>query len=176
MATTIFDLSDATVQILGGGGGESITVPIGEGNLTYSVQRTREFKLDRGNLDQVRNGDDVPMNVTIDGNYDYITGDGAEVTILEALENEEFDGSDFVDLGWTSADTRSGHECDPFCVNIVVTFDPTTRCAGLVGNPVETLTFRYFYFTNVSFDSNAGTLNITGDCNSRKPEGVRSAS
>ena len=34
----------------------SITIKIGEGNLTYSEKRPVEFKLDRGNLDTVREG------------------------------------------------------------------------------------------------------------------------
>ena len=36
-----------------------LTVLIGEGNLSWTERQERQYELDRGNLDTVRNGDDT---------------------------------------------------------------------------------------------------------------------
>ena len=59
------DLKHCTIRI-SDGAGAYIDVKIGEGNLSYTERRTIEYTLNRGLLDEVREGDQVPMDVSLD--------------------------------------------------------------------------------------------------------------
>ena len=71
----------------GSGTPNSLTVKIGDGNLTWSEKRNVEYKLNRGLVDEVRLGDDIPMDVRFDFVWDFLKSDtGEPVTIEEALK------------------------------------------------------------------------------------------
>ncbi len=76
------DLKLATIKIKDGGANE-ITVKIGEGNLTYNETRNVEYTLDKGKLDGVKLGDEVPVDVSLDATWESITGveTNADVTV-----------------------------------------------------------------------------------------------
>ena len=62
---------------------EEIEIKIGEGNLTWTEAKTMEYLLDRTLLDEVRAGDEIPMDVSFDFIWDYLTGDG----IIPSIED-----------------------------------------------------------------------------------------
>jgi len=68
-------LKEAYLRLKDGGAVEML-VKIGEGNITYSEKKNREYMLDRGSLDAVRDGDDVPVEVAFDFTWEYIIGQG----------------------------------------------------------------------------------------------------
>lgn len=143
---------------------KSITVTVGEGNLTYSVSRTIEYILDRGNLDLVREGDQVPCSVTFDLVYEFYTSDtagGEAVTPAEAIQCV---GS-AVTAGWT---TTGADACEPYAVDIVVEYNIT---CGTTKD--ETLTFSEFRYEKLDFDIKAGTISASGSCNEIRPTSQR---
>ena len=73
------DMKDTTVK-LKDGGSNSITVTVGEGNLTYTERRNIDYTLDRGNLDEVREWDQVPVEVRMDFTWLYILGPSSAST------------------------------------------------------------------------------------------------
>jgi hypothetical protein len=142
-----------------------IEVVIGEGNLSYTRARTVEYILDRGNLDDVREGDQVPLDVSLDFQWSYISGLPASniPTIEEAMSNEGEAAA------WNSTDT--GQPCRPYAVDIEVTYLPTPSTCG----DQEIITFNDFRWESMDHDLRAGTVSVSGKCNILKPTTVRSA-
>ena len=51
---------------------QQIEIKVGDGNITYTENRTYEYMLDRGDLDTVREGDQVPLDVRLECTYEHI--------------------------------------------------------------------------------------------------------
>jgi hypothetical protein len=142
---------------------KEIEVKIGEGNLSYTRAKTIEYILDRGNLDDVREGDQVPLDISLDFQWDYISGLPASgiPTIEEALSNEG-EASD-----WVSVDPDA---CRPYAVDIEVVYLPTPLTCG----DQEIITFPEFRWESLDHDLRAGTIAVSGKCNKVVPTAVRS--
>jgi len=92
------DLKNATLKIKDGGTNE-MEVTLGEGNLVYTERQNVEYTLDRGTLDEVRLGDEVPVEVRMDAVWEYITSRaGGTPTIKDAIQRRGQAAS------WTSTD------------------------------------------------------------------------
>lgn len=134
-----------------------IEVKIGEGNLTYTENKEYEYLTDRGNLDTVREGNQVPMDVVMDFVYEFVrTGTSELVTPVDALKG--IGGA----ADWTSS---SSDPCEPYSVDIVILHDPP---CGTAEN--ETTTFPEFRHDSLEFDLSAATISATGRCNATEPE------
>jgi len=117
------DLKDATIKIKDGSSND-IEVKIGTGNLTYTERQTVEYILNRGLIDEVRLGDQVPMDVSMQFTWLYVqpgsgqTG-GQVITIEDAIKGKGSAAS------WDSSDADP---CRPYAVDIEITLDPS--CAA----------------------------------------------
>jgi hypothetical protein len=131
----------------------SITVKIGEGNLTYSEKRPVEFTRDRGLLDTVREADDEPMDVQLDFTWDWISSESGELTptVEEALKGTGPASA------WVNASTDP---CRPRSVNIAILNAPA--CSSVGDEVIELLEF---YYEELNHDMRAGQVSITGRCN-----------
>lgn len=162
------DLKNATIKILDGGVGtaqNSITITVGEGNLTYTERKNIEYTLDRGVLDEVREGDQVPVDVNLDFVWEYITGGsatGATPTVEDALKRKGPASA------WVSTDSD---QCRPYAVDIEVTYAPTPAACG----DMEVITLPDFRYEELAHDLRAGTVSVTGRCNVVEATAVRSA-
>ena len=134
------DLKYATVKIGG------IELVMGEGNLTYSEKRNMEYKLDRGKLDDVRKGDEVPMDVKFDGKWEYIMGSA----------------NAFRDLRSESGASSDTDTCRPRAVDIEITFAPP--CTGTYTK----VTLPDFRWESMDWDLKAGTVSCSGKCNAEQ--------
>jgi hypothetical protein len=159
MAT--IDLKKTTVTISDGDTTpNTLTMKIGEGNATYTIARNIDYILDRGNLDGVREGDQVPCALNIDAVYEfYMSADAEAITPAEALQGIE-GASDWVTTGADS--------CEPYAVDISIEYDPD--CGA---TKIETLTFSEFRWESLDFDISAGTISVAGNCNVVRPSSTR---
>jgi hypothetical protein len=143
---------------------ESIEVKIGEGNLTYSENKTIEYILDRGLLDDVREGDQVPLDLNFDFQWEYIVGStgSSTPTVEEALKGigEAAD--------WVSTDSDA---CRPYAVDVEITYLPVPSACG----DGEVITFSDFRYETLDHDLREGTISCSGRCNVTKATAVRSA-
>lgn len=166
-AFIVIDLKDATLKIKDGTTptANEIEIKIGEGNLTYSENRNVEYILDRGLLDEVRLGDEVPMDVSFDVIWEYIKGStdsaGIAPTVEDAMKQRGNASS------WVSTDDDV---CRPFCVDIVIEHVPS--CAT---GDQEIITLPDFRYETIDHDLRAGQLSVTGRCNTVEASVVRSA-
>lgn len=144
-----------------------ITVKIGEGNLTYSENRTIEYTLDRGLLDEVRLGDETPMDVTFDLLWEFITGNtdsaGVPPTVEDALKQQNNAST------WVSTDAD---QCRPYAVDIVIEHVPD--CGNAFGQEQEFITLPDFRYETLDHDLRAGTIAVSGRCNAQTATIVRS--
>lgn len=151
------DLKNVTVTFQDGAA-NSIEVTFDEGNFVWNEAQERQYVLNRGkagkaNGGAVRNGDDTPMQITINARFSFYYS-STDKKPLQFLKNTDDD--------LTSTDSDS---CAPFAVDILL--ENTPECST-----DETLAFRDFRWETGDFDVRAGTCNITGRCNSTEPEVV----
>lgn len=133
-------------------GGRTLEVKIGDGNLTYTENRDLEYRLDRGNLDTVRELDQQPMDVTMDFIWEFITASTGDDPTLEDALKQRGEAS-----GWTSS---SSDQCEPYAVDIEIEYLPP--CSD--ENP-EVILLPDFRWDTIDHNLTDATLTATGRCN-----------
>lgn len=157
-ATTSITLTNGVVEAVEAGGavtftGQVLNIKVGEGNLTYSETRNRDYIKDRGNLDTVRDGDDEPMDVTFDFVWEYITAvTSSGVPTVEDVLKQTGEAS-----GWLTTSTDA---CEPYCISVEVYYDPA--CSG-VNN--EKVVLPYFRHEKLDHNLRDSQVSCTGKCN-----------
>lgn len=144
--------------------GTYLRVKIGEGNLTWSEKKPREFKLDRGVIDSVRNADQVPMDVTMQFMYEELT---ASDPMTDPPTPEDAIKRRGPAAAWASADTSD--PCAPYCVNVRILHTPL-NCTAV---DKEMVTLPKFYYESLDHDPKAGTISVSGKCNAQEAIVVR---
>ena len=134
-----------------------VEVKIGDGNITYTENKEYEYELDRGILDTVREGDEQPLDVTIDFVYEFVTtGTGEAITPVDALKQQN---------GAAEFTSSSADACEPYAVDIEVEHDP-----GACGGAQKEITiFPDFRHDSLEFDFDEATISVTGRCNATGP-------
>jgi hypothetical protein len=137
-----------------------VAVKIGDGNLTYTENKEYEYELDRGVLDTVKEGDEQPMDVSIDFVYEFVTtGTGEEISVVDALKG----------IGGASEFVSSSSDlCEPYAVDIEIDHDPS--CGS---TEKEITTFPDYRYDSLEFDLSEATIATTGRCNVTQPIIVR---
>ena len=141
--------------------GQKIEVTIGEGNLSYKETYNREYLLNRGVINTVKNADDTPLEVSFDIEWDYISSacpllNATIPTIPEALKGVGA-AADWVN---SSADT-----CEPHAVNIE--FWNVPSCTG--SNFNEKHIFADFRVEGLDYNAGDSQISCTGKCNILAP-------
>lgn len=134
--------------------GVYLRIKVGEGNITWSEKKPREFKLDRGELDQVRNADEVPMDVSVQLMYEELTASSGDPPTPEDALKQRGEAAT-----WVSANTED--PCAPYSINI--RFDHTPpNCTAV---DIERVILPMFYYESLDHDPKAGTISCQGKCN-----------
>jgi hypothetical protein len=141
---------------------QQLEIKIGDGNLTYTEANEYEYDLDRGVLDTVRAGDQVPMDVSLDFVYEYITtGTTEETSPMDAIK--QIGGAS----EWRSS---SADPCEPYAVDVEVVHTPlcTTQ-------EIETTVFPDFRSESREPDLGEASISVSGRCNATQPTITRTA-
>lgn len=134
-------------------GQKSITIKVGEGNLSHSEKRPVEFTRDRGIIDTVRLADQEPMDLSFDLLWEFITAVASSGTPTP--------GDALKKIGEASAwITTADDPCQPYCVDIELHHAPD--CTGVED---EITTFEEFYYETLDSDLREGTIAASGRCN-----------
>lgn len=159
----IIDLKNCTVRLVGGSSGNFINVKIGTGTLQYTEKKNIDYILDRGKIDTVREGDESPIDVRLDAQWDHILGASPDTTptVSDALKNAGLAS------GWTSS---ADNPCEPYAVDLVI-YD-VTPCADYD----ETITLADFRYESLQYDLKTGMISITGKSNAKKATATRTSS
>lgn len=144
------------------GGPKNVELLIGTGNLTYTEKTNLEYIRERGLLDSVREGDEDPVDVSFDFQWEFLSSStGGTETIEEAIK-QTGNASDWV--------TSAVDTCEPYAVDITVKYAPP--CGGIDD---EYIVLPYFRKTQLQHDLRAGTVSCTGSCNIKQITPVRVA-
>jgi hypothetical protein len=146
-----FDLKNATIKIKDNGS-EFIEVNISEGNLTYTERRNIEYRRNRGLLDDVRLGDEEPVDVSIDALWEFLRADTGEDPSIEDALKQRGEAS-----AWVSTDSDT---CRPYAVDIEIYL--AHPCGATKAEVILLSDFRY---EEIQHDAREGQLSITGKCN-----------
>ncbi len=150
------DLKNTTLRILDGDTTPNyIVVKFGEGNLNYTEKVNRIYTLNRGILDDVRNGDETPVEVSISALWEYITGgtgSSATPTFEDALKR--IGGA----AAWVSTDDDP---CRPYCVDLELMHSPQPYTCG----DKEVITFPDFRYEDLQHDAKGASIQCSGKCN-----------
>jgi len=140
---------------------QQIDIKIGEGNLTYTEAKEYEYLLDRGVLDTVKEGDEQPLEVSLEFVYEHVkTGTSEAITPVDALKNKA--GA----VEWVSAGSDL---CEPYCVDVEIEHDPPC------GTTQEELTILpEFRYDSLEFNLQDATIAVAGKCNATEATITRS--
>ena len=131
---------------------QRIEVKVGEGNITWTEAKEYEYLLDRGDLDTVKEGDEQPLEVSLEFVYEHITtGTSEDITPVDALKQQN-DAAEWVS---SSADL-----CEPYAVDMVV-----MHCVPCGSEEDEQVVFADFRYESLEFDLSEATIAVSGRCN-----------
>lgn len=137
--------------------GRTVEVKIGEGNWTHAENREYNYDLDRGNLDTVREGDQIPMDWTLDLTWEQLTAyPGVDTPTVEDAFKRKGPASD-----WENA---ADDPCEPYAVDIEIEF--ALPCGDV---PIEVLTVPAARFETLDHDLDAATISASGRANVLEP-------
>lgn len=166
------DLKDATLKIKDGGSNE-VEIKLGDGDMTYTERRNIEYILDKGLLDDVREGDQVPVQVQFDATWDYIIGPSSASTVTSGSPTGTPTIEDALKqrggaANWVSTDSDT---CRPYAVDIEITINPQPGGCG----DQETILLSDFRYEEIGHGLRQGNLNISGQCNVTEATATRVA-
>lgn len=137
-------------------GGRFVEAKLGDGNLTHTENRNMEYRLDKGELDTVREGDDVPMDVSLDAVWEFLRAATGDEPSLEDALKARGEASD-----WET--TATDDPCAPYAVDIEIEHDPP--CDDVAREFILLPDFRWESFEHNASDAQ---LSISGKCNSKE--------
>lgn len=162
MTTRSIDFKEAVIRIVDGSNTPNeVEVLVGEGNLTWSEKKPRIYDKDRGKLGSVRNGDEMPLELSLQARWITLKSTSGVVSIYEALKK----------IGRASAwESTDDDTCAPYAVNIEMEITPICE-----DEDIELIVFPDFRYEDMNPDPKAATLSISGMCNVTEPTITRSA-
>jgi len=145
------DLKNCTIKIKDGGA-NSLTIKIGEGNLTYNEHRKIKYVTDRGKLDTCRLDDQEPVDVKLDFMWEFLKADGGSIPSPEEALKQSGPAATWA--------TTASDPCEPYAVDLEITNAPI--CAGI---KTEVITLPDFRYEELAHDPKTGQVSVTGKCN-----------
>ena len=140
---------------------QRIEIKIGEGNLTWSETKEYEYLRERGDLDTVKEGDEQPVEMSLEFVYDYIkTESGQAITAVDALKRASTASE------WVSS---SADLCEPYCIDILA-----KHCVPCGTDQDEDVLFTDFRYESLDFDMGEASIAVSGRCNVSEPAVSRS--
>jgi hypothetical protein len=143
-------------------GGRFVEAKIGDGNLDYTENRNMDYRLDKGELDTVREGDDAPMDVKLDFVWEFLRASSGDEPTLEDALKRRGEAS-----GWTSSDSDT---CAPYGVDIEIEHDPP--CTG---EDREFILLPDFRWESLEHNAKDAQISVAGKCNSKEAVVSRAA-
>lgn len=134
---------------------------IGEGTMSFRMRRNLVFTKNRGKLDLVKIGDDVPMEVSFDVVWEFLKAQPGSANPMPY----EF----LTQTGMASSyKSTSADDCEPYAINIEI--DDITPCTDDMN---ERIVLPYFRQDKIDGGFRDGMLKVTGRCNATAATATR---
>jgi hypothetical protein len=142
--------------------GATVTVKLGDGTAKWNTTRQMQYDLNRGVIDTVHEGDDVPMDLEINASWEYVrSSSGEAISPVEAVSKTG------AAAGWVS----TGELWEPYAVNVTIVFTPAY---GATAGRIETYFFPDFRCEKSAFTLENANIVLSGRCNATVPTITRS--
>lgn len=156
----VIDLKNCTVKLIclddsTPGVEQELIIKVGEGTFTWTEKVNREYKLDRGTLNTVRDGDEEPVEWSLDLSWDWIQGTSEAPEADGIAELKAFLKGDSTHVTIDSADA-----CAPYAFKIQVEYVPD--CGDTGGKDIVLDKCR---IESLQYDIGAGTISASGRAN-----------
>lgn len=133
--------------------GRQLEVKVGDGNVTYTENRAYLYDLERGIIDTVRQDDDVPMDVTIDFTWEFLTAiTGAITPTIEDVLNFRGPAS-----SWVSS---SADPCEPDAIDIEIEHEQPC-----LDTEKEFIVLKDYRWETLDHNIDDAAVSSTGRCN-----------
>jgi hypothetical protein len=130
-----------------------LEIKIGTGNVSFVEKKNRNYELDKGLLDTVRDGDEVPVDVSLAFSWEWLKADtGLPPTPVDVLKRRGQAAA------WISS---SADPCEPYAIDIEIYVDPD--CED--GSKAEVILLPDFRYEELNYDIQAAQISVTGKCN-----------
>jgi hypothetical protein len=139
-----------------------LKIKVGEGTLTWDETKNREYKMDRGRISEVRNGDEAPMDINLQLMYEELTASDPMTDPPTPEDVLKHRGAASTWLTSDNADADS--KCRPYSINIEILHTPP--CTD---KKMELVTLPYYRYEKLTHDPKAGTIATTGKCRAVEP-------
>jgi len=154
LASGDLPIDDAAITFTG----RTCEVTIGDGNITYTQNREFNYELDRGELDTVTDGDEQPMEVTVDFVWEFLRAiEGSGNPTPDDVFNRRGEAAE-----WETSATSD--PCAAFSLDVEV--DNIPRCGDIPG---ERITFPEFRWESLPHNASDAQISVTGRCNATEP-------
>jgi len=159
------DLKDCTIYFRDGTPTtpKEVEIKIGTGNVTFTEHFAREYALDRGLLDTVRNGDQQPVDVSMEFQWEWLKSVLTDVPTPPEILKHEGEAAD-----WVTSDSDT---CAPYSVDILIKH--ASYCAD--GTPREDTLLPDFRVEEMQYNIKDGQISCTGKCNTTTINNTRVA-
>lgn len=134
--------------------GRYVEIKVGEGTITWSEKKPREYKKDRGLLDQVRDGDEEPMDVTMNFMYEGLTASTGNPPTPEDILKKRGEAAN-----WLSSENDD--PCRPYSITIRLDWTPP----GCLDPETERVILPHFRYEQLDHNPKEGTVSCQGKCN-----------
>lgn len=135
---------------------QQLTIKVGDGDVKYTENTAYIYDLDRGDLDTVREGNQVPMDLTLNFTYEHITtGTSETISPMDAIKRKNKASE------WVSS---AADKCEPYAVDVRITHTPPC------GTSQKEITLLVdFRSEKREPDFKNSAIAITGKCNAVEP-------
>lgn len=131
--------------------GRCLEAKVGDGNITYDTERQLEYERDRGQIDAVVEGDDVPVAVNLDLTYEWLTAaTGVTIPTPKDVLKKRGAAADWV--------TAGANPCEPYAINVEIDYKPPCNVEH------EITIFPEFRVETLSHDLQQSTIAARGRC------------
>jgi hypothetical protein len=132
--------------------GRTLDVRVNEGTFAWEVGRAYDYELLRGTLSTVAPGDDIPVSLNFDVQYDFITAvTGSGIPQPEDVLKQRGEAASWV--------TAGADPCEKYAVNVEL--DHTPPCTGVNH---EIIIFPEFRYETLNHDIGGSRLAVAGKC------------
>ena len=132
-----------------------VEVKLGDGEAKWTKSRDMKYDKDRGRLDSVRQGDDIPLEFEMNATWEHVrTGTDEAITPTDALDQ----------VGGAAAWVSTGSACEPYAVDVMIVHAPDCASAQ-----TETYLFPDFRYEKEAFDIKNASIAMSGKCDVTEP-------
>ncbi len=135
---------------------QQVELKLGEGNGSFEEKNNYEYRKNRGKLDYVKKGDEEPLQVDLDFDFEHATtGTDETISPRDALKQR---GAASM---WV---TTSADLCEPYAVNVLIKHIPPCGTAE-----IDEILLENFRVESLKFDLKESKVTCSGKCNVTEP-------